>query len=49
MKDTNNLRQELMEAANLDQFLSEYQENFNSGNVCDLLNQLFQKLSLIHI
>ena len=46
MKDTNNLRQELMEAANLDQFLSENQENFNSGNVCDLLNQLFQKQKL---
>ena len=46
MKDTNNLRQELMEAANLDQFLSENQENFNSGNVCDLLNQLFQKRTL---
>ena len=46
MKDTNNLRQELMEAANLDQFLSENQENFNSGNVCDLLNRLFQKRKL---
>ena len=46
MKDTNNLRQELMEAANLDQFLSENQENFNSGNVCDLLNQLFLKRKL---
>ena len=46
VKDTNNLRQELMEAANLDQFLSENQENFNSGNVCDLLNQLFQKRKL---
>ena len=46
VKDTNNLRQELMEAANLDQFLSENQENFNSGNVCDLLNQIFQKRKL---
>ena len=46
MKDTNNLRQELMEAANLDQFLSENQEIFNSGNVCDLLNQLFLKRKL---
>ena len=46
MKDTNNLRQELMEAANLDKFLSENQENFNSGNVCDLLNQLFLKRKL---
>ena len=46
MKDTNNLRQELMEAANLDQFLSENQENFNSGNVCDLLDRLFRKRKL---
>lgn len=43
MKDTNNLRQELMEAADLDQFLSDNQESFISGNVCGLLNQLFQK------
>ena len=46
MKDTNNLSQELMAAANLDQFLSENQENFNSGNVCELLNQLFLKRKL---
>ena len=43
MKDTNNLRQELMEAADLDQFLSDNQESFISGNVCGLLNQLFLK------
>ena len=29
MKDTNNLQQELMETATLDQFLSENQDNFN--------------------
>ena len=28
MKDTNNLRQELMETPDLDQFLSENQDNF---------------------
>lgn len=43
MKDTNNLRQELMEAADLDQFLSDNQESFISGNVCGILNQLFLK------
>ena len=46
MKNTNNLRQELMSSANLDQFLSENRENFNSGSVCDLLNRLFQKRPL---
>ena len=30
MEDTNNLQQELMEAANLDQFLSENEENFQA-------------------
>ena len=43
MKDTNDLRQELMEAADLDQFLAENQENFENGSVCDLLRQLFRK------
>lgn len=46
MKNTNNLRQELMSSANLDQFLSENREIFNSGSVCDLLNRLFQKRTL---
>ena len=46
MKNTNNLRQELMSSAKLDQFLSENRENFNSGSVCDLLNRLFQKRTL---
>ena len=41
MKDTNNLRQELMDAPNLEQFLSENQDSFNTGNVCDLLSRLF--------
>ena len=43
MKDTNDLRQELMEAAELDRFLAENQENFENGSVCDLLRQLFRK------
>ena len=43
MIDTNNLWQELMESPNLDQFLSEHEGNFQTGSVCDLLNQLFQK------
>lgn len=43
MKDTNDLRQELMEAPSLDHFLSENQDSFNRGSVCELLNRLFQK------
>ena len=46
MKDTDNLRQELMEAPNLDQFLAENQDSFNRGSVCELLNRLFQKRSI---
>lgn len=43
MKDTNNLRQELMETPSLDHFLSENQDSFNRDSVCELLNQLYQK------
>ena len=43
MKDTNNLLQELMETATLDQFLSENQNNFNRDSICELLNRVFQK------
>jgi len=43
MKDTNNLRQKLMEAPSLDQFLSENQDSFNRDSICELLNRLFQK------
>lgn len=46
MKDTNNLRQELMETPDLDQFLSENQDNFDTGTVCDLLNRLFRKRNI---
>lgn len=43
MKDTGNLQQELMDAPNLDQFLSENQDDFHSGSIHKLLNTLFQK------
>ena len=43
MKDTNNLRQELMEAPSLDHFLSENQDSFIRDSVCELLDQLYQK------
>lgn len=46
MKNTDGLRQELMETANLDQFLSENQENFQNGSVNELLNRLFRKRRL---
>lgn len=43
MKDTDTLRQELMETPALDQFLSENQDCFSRNSACELLNQLFQK------
>lgn len=43
MKDTNGLIQELMETPNLDQFLSENRDNFQSGSIQELLNRLFLK------
>lgn len=43
MKNTDNLRQELMETPDLDRFLSENQESFQREDVCDLLNRLYQK------
>ena len=46
MKNTTTLRQELMETASLDHFLSENQAQFTSGNVCHLLDQLFRKRRL---
>ena len=46
MKDTNSLQQELMETSNLDQFLSENKDDFNSGSVQKLLNTLFQKRNI---
>lgn len=46
MKDTNSLQQELMDAPNLDQFLSENQDNFHGGSIHELLNMLFQKQNI---
>lgn len=43
MKDTDSLQQELMSAPNLDQFLTENQNNFNDSNVPELLKKLFLK------
>ena len=46
MKDTDDLRQELMETANLDQFFSDNKNNFSDGNINDQLNRLFRKRKL---
>lgn len=46
LKDTNSMQQELMDSANLDQFLSENQNNFIDHDVHELLNKLFQKRNI---
>ena len=46
MKDTDSLRQELMETPNLDQFLSENRDNFDGGSIHELLSALFQKRNI---
>ena len=46
MKSTDDLQQELMETPDLDQFLSDNEENFINNSVCKLLNRLFQKRSI---
>lgn len=46
MKNTDDLRQELMEAHDLDQFLSDNEENFINNSVCELLIQLFRKRNI---
>lgn len=46
MKDTNSLQQELMDAPDLDRFLSENQDSFRNGNIQELLNTLFQNRNL---
>ena len=46
MKDTNYLQQELMNSPNLDQFLSENQDNFSGGGAHALLNTLFQQRNI---
>ena len=45
-KDTDDLKSELMESADLDAFLSENEENFNDANVQELLNSLYLKTDL---
>lgn len=43
MKNTDDLRQELMESPDLDQFLADNQEDFDGGRIGEMLNALFQK------
>ena len=43
MKNTDDLRQELMESPDLDQFLTDNQEDFDGGRIGGMLNTLFQK------
>ena len=43
MKNTDDLRQELMESPDLDQFLTDNQEDFDGGRIGEMLNALFQK------
>lgn len=45
-KDTDNLRQELMDSPNLTQFLTRNQEYFVNTNLSELLNQLFEKKNI---
>ena len=42
MKNTDDLRQELMESPDLDQFLTDNQEDFDGGRIGEMLNALFQ-------
>lgn len=46
MKDTDHLQQELMEAPDLDRFLSENQDCFGGGRVHELLHALFRKRNI---
>ena len=43
MKNTDDLRQELIESPDLDQFLTDNQEDFDGGRIGEMLNALFQK------
>lgn len=45
-KDTDDLRQELMESADLDEFLSENDRNFNTESASDLLNRLLTEKNI---
>ena len=45
-KNTDGLRQELMDSTNLSQFLSRNQEQFVDKSVAELLNHLFEKKNI---
>ena len=45
-KNTDDLRQELMDSPDLVQFLTQNQEHFVNENVSDLLNQLFERKNI---
>ena len=45
-KNTDGLRQELMDSTDLSQFLSRNQEQFVNKNVAELLNHLFEKKNI---
>ena len=45
-KNTDNLRQELMDSPDLTQFLTQNQEYFVNANVSELLNQLFERKNI---
>ncbi len=42
-KNTDDLKQELMDSANLDEFLLDNVENFSTEEACSLLNTFFKK------
>lgn len=42
-KNTDGLQQELMDSPDLNQFLSQNQEQFENKSVAELLNRLFEK------
>ena len=45
-KNTDNLQQELMNAPDLNQFLSQNQKQFVNPNVAELLNRLFERKNI---
>ena len=45
-KNTDDLRQELMDSPDLTQFLTRNQERFVNENISDLLNQLFERKNI---
>ena len=46
MKNTDNLQQELMNAPDLNQFLSQNQKQFVNPNIAELLNRLFERKNI---